>query len=129
MQHIPAAYLWVKLSQQGSLVTASVFVNDFGHFSEVTLLGEFARFAESLVTETSVTIAHLELAQGETEEVKANIALLLGKRVGNAGLGSLEIQSERCQPWFRSLIEFEQCRSVFVEDHEVVSLANDGWFA
>ena len=82
-------------------MAASVFVNDLGHCSEVVLLGSFARLDERLKTETSMTAAHRELAHSEAKKVKATIALVLVERVGNAGLGDLEIQSECCQPLFR----------------------------
>jgi hypothetical protein len=77
----------------------------------------------------SVTVAHRKLAHRETKKVKANIAFMRGKCVGDAGLGCLEIQSYLCQPCFGSCFELEQRRQIFVKNHKVVGVANDGWFA
>jgi len=52
----------------------------------------------------------------------------LSKRVGNASFGRLEIQSYGCQPFFRLFFEFEQGCQIFVENDEVIGIANDGWF-
>jgi hypothetical protein len=53
------------------LVAASVFVSHIGHFCQVALLGSFARFDESLKTETGMTFACGKLAHGEAKKVKS----------------------------------------------------------
>jgi len=90
----------VESGDEGSLVTATVGVDEFLHLFQVPLLSLEAGLDDNLIAPFATMLAGFKLPDREAEKVKTRIAFVFVERVSDAGFAGLEGQPHFGQPFF-----------------------------
>src|SRR5713226_4833288 len=103
----PSMHNWIECSDEFVLSCTSVFLYDLSRLFEVSSDGFFTWGDDGLKSEqipcfvsdfSRMRFSHWKLSDGDPKELKANVALIFSKGMGNFGFAQLEFQTHVCQP-------------------------------